>query len=118
LRATTAFNNELLARLRAIGGGAPDVNLVYVDLQALLDRIILDASALGYSNTTSYVLAQPAATADPNGYVFFDDIHPTAKTHALVASLITETLNPEPVIDSRPQQGGGPRAERAGGECD
>ncbi len=101
LRATTAFNNELTSRLRTIvNGAAADVNLVYLDLQGALDRIILDHKALGYSNVTSFVIAPAAAGGggDANNYVFFDDIHPTAKTHALLANAIIETLNPEPVI--------------------
>ncbi len=102
LRATTAFNNELTSRLRTIvsGAAAADVNLVYLDLQGALDRIILDHRALGYTNVTSFVIAPAAAGGggDPNNYVFFDDIHPTAKTHALLANAIIETLNPEPVI--------------------
>ncbi len=102
LRATTAFNNELTSRLRTIASGAAaaDVNLVYLDLQGALDRIILDHKALGYTNVTSFVIAPAVAGGggDPNNYVFFDDIHPTAKTHALLANAIIETLNPEPVI--------------------
>ena len=102
LRATAAFNAELTSRLRAIAGSAAaaDVNLIYLDLQGALDRIILDYKALGYTNVTSYVIAPAAAGGggDPNNYVFFDDIHPTAKTHALLANAIVETLNPEPVI--------------------
>ena len=110
LRASTAFNNELTSRLRTIVGGAAaaDVNLVYIDLQGALDRIVLDHRALGYTNVTSFVIAPAAAGGggDPNNYVFFDDIHPTAKTHALLANAIVETLNPEPVIGFSATLGG------------
>jgi uncharacterized protein YhjY with autotransporter beta-barrel domain len=59
------------------------------------------------SNVTSFVLAPASAGGggDPNNYVFFDDIHPTAKTHALLANAITETLNPEPVVGFSATQG-------------
>lgn len=109
LRASNAFNAELKARLRTIAAGnaASDVNVVYVDLQGALDRIILDYKSLGFSNVTSFVLAPASAGGggDPNNYVFFDDIHPTAKTHALLANAITETLNPEPVVGFSATQG-------------
>ncbi len=98
LRASTAFNTTLRGGLSTLAANATDVNIVYVDLQGLLDRVILDHRALGFSNATSYFLA-PAAlgggVGDPNGYVFWDDIHPTTKTHALLAAAIVEQLNPE-----------------------
>jgi outer membrane lipase/esterase len=100
LRATNAFNNELRAQLQALAASpaAADVNLLYVDLQGIIDRVVADYRVLGYNNASSYYLApaaQGGANGDPNGYVFWDDIHPTAKTHALLASIITEQLNPE-----------------------
>lgn len=98
LRATNAFNGQLRTRLAGLAAAAADVNLVYVDLQGILDRVALDFRALGYANATSSFLspaAQGGGQGDPNSYVFWDDIHPTAKTHALLASVITEQLNPE-----------------------
>lgn len=97
-RATAAFNGDFRARLAAIAAAAPDVNLVYVDLAAILERTVSDARALGYTNATTAYLAPPAAgggAGPPDGYIFWDDIHPTAKTHALLAAIITEQLSPE-----------------------
>ena len=59
---------------------------------------MLDYRAFGYANGTNYYLApaaQGGGVGDPNSYIFWDDIHPTAKTHALLATVITEQLNPE-----------------------
>jgi outer membrane lipase/esterase len=100
LRASNAFNNELRSRLQALAASpaAADVNLVYTDLQGIIDRIALDYRALGYANASSYYLAPSAGgggSGDPNNYVFWDDIHPTNRTHALLASIVTEQLNPE-----------------------
>lgn len=98
LRATNAFNGQLRSRLQTLAAAATDVNLVYVDLQGILDRVALDYRALGYANASNYYLApaaQGGGVGDPNSYVFWDDIHPTAKTHSLIASIITEQLNPE-----------------------
>jgi outer membrane lipase/esterase len=100
-RASTAFNNELRAQLATIANGVPDANVLYVDAQGVLDRMVKDAKTLGFTNTTSYYLApaaQGGGAGDPNGYIFWDDIHPTAHAHALVAAVITEQLNPEPVL--------------------
>lgn len=98
LRASNAFNAGLRGRLETMAATSTEVNFVYVDLLGLLDRVILDHRALGFTNATSFFLA-PAAlgggVGDPNNYVFWDDIHPTTKTHALLASAIVEQLNPE-----------------------
>lgn len=107
-RATLAFNNELRSRLGALAAGAPDVNLVFVDLQGVLDRIAADHRTLGFNNATSYALApaaQGGGQGDANGYVFFDDIHPTARTHALLAQVILEQLNPEVPLGAAAMQG-------------
>jgi outer membrane lipase/esterase len=97
LRATTAFNNELKSRLQALAAASPDVNFVYLDLHGVLDRLAADFRDFGYNNASSFVLAPVAqgGGGDPSGYVFFDDIHPTARTHALIANIVLEQLNPE-----------------------
>lgn len=97
-RASFAFNRELRARLEALAAAAPDLNLVYVDLEQIGDRIIRDSRALGLANTTAAYLA-PAelggGEGDPNRYMFWDEIHPTATTHALIGAIIVEQLNPQ-----------------------
>ena len=97
-RASNAFNNELRSRLGTIANASPDVNLVYVDLHGVTDFIAQEYRALGFSNASSFFLA-PAAlgggAGDPNSYVFWDDIHPTARMHALIAGVVVEQLNPE-----------------------
>ncbi len=109
LRATNAFNNEITSRLRTItsSAAAADVNVLYLDLQGVLDRLVLDYKAFGFTNVTSFVLAPAAAGGggDANNYVFFDDIHPTGKTHALLAQTVVEALNPEPVLGFAATQG-------------
>ncbi len=100
LRGTNAFNAELRNRLGAIAASplAADVNLVYTDLQGVLDTIVTRYREFGFANASSYYLAPAAAgggVGDPNSYVFWDDIHPTARTHELLAGVVTEQLNPE-----------------------
>lgn len=98
LRATNAFNNELRSRLGLLAQSAADLNITYVDVQSILDRMIQDHRSLGFSNATSFYLA-PAAQGGqqgtPDSYIFWDDIHPTAKTHSILAGIVTEMLNPE-----------------------
>jgi outer membrane lipase/esterase len=101
LRATNAFNNELRSRVGLLAQSAADLNIVYVDVQGVLDRMIQDARILGFSNTSSYYLApaaQGGGQGTPDSYIFWDDIHPTAKTHSILAGIVTEMLNPEAPI--------------------
>jgi outer membrane lipase/esterase len=108
LRATTAFNAELFGRLGRIAAGTADLNLTYVDVQGVLDRIVLDYQTLGYANNNRFFLApaaQGGGVGDPNSYIFWDDIHPSAKTHGLFAAIVNEELNPEPVIGFGGTQG-------------
>jgi outer membrane lipase/esterase len=98
LRASNAFNQELRARLQPIAAASADVNLIYLDLQGVLDRVVADYRVLGFTNASQPYLpvgGAPAGTGDPNNYVFWDDIHPTARTHAILAAIVTEQLNPE-----------------------
>ena len=92
-----AYNAEFDSRLRAITSGAPDVTLTRIDAAALIARIQVDFRALGFANATSGIIL-PGGGGDPSGYVFFDGVHPSATTHALLARVVTEALNPEPAI--------------------
>ncbi len=95
-----AYNSEFDSRLRAIAAGAADVTITRIDAAALIARIQIDFKALGFANATSGIIlpASAGGGGDPSGYAFFDGIHPSAKTHQLLANVVTEALNPEPVV--------------------
>jgi outer membrane lipase/esterase len=95
-----AYNTEFDARLKALAAGAPDVRITRIDAAALIARIQADYKALGFANATSGLIlpASQGGGGDPSGYAFFDGIHPSAKTHQLLARVVTEALNPEPVV--------------------
>jgi outer membrane lipase/esterase len=95
-----AYNSEFDSRLRAIAASAPDVTITRIDAAALIARIQVDFKALGFANATSGLIlpASAGGGGDPSGYAFFDGIHPSAKTHQLLANVVIEALNPEPVV--------------------
>jgi phospholipase/lecithinase/hemolysin len=95
------FNTDLGAALRAIvASGAASID--YVDTYGLLDTAIANPAAYGFTNVTQPVWSgnltdshsgRLAATgAAQNGYLFFDDLHPTSAGHALLAGAVTQTL--------------------------
>jgi phospholipase/lecithinase/hemolysin len=95
------FNSDLGSALQAMmaSGGA---KIDYVDTYGLLNMAVANPAAFGFTNVTQPVwtgnLTSPtsgtlAATGSAqNGYLFFDDLHPTAAGHALLAASVTRTL--------------------------
>ena len=95
------YNADLGAALRTIvASGAASVD--YVNTYALLDAAVANPAAYGFSNVTQPVWTggltpgsggtlNATGTAQ-NGYLFFDDLHPTAEGHALLAAAVTNSL--------------------------
>ena len=95
------FNAELgVALQQIVASGAASVD--YVDTYGLLDKAIASPAAYGFTNVTqplwtgsftSSSSGKLAATGTgQSGYLFFDDLHPTAAGHNLLASSVTQTL--------------------------
>jgi len=95
------YNADLAASLHQImTSGAASIDLI--DVYTLLNGVIANPVANGFTNVTQPVwtgtLADPhsgvlnASGAAQNGYLFFDDLHPTAAGHALLASAVTQSL--------------------------
>jgi phospholipase/lecithinase/hemolysin len=74
----------------------------YVNTYAMLDAAVANPSAYGFTNVTqpvwngnltdSHSGTLAATGAAQNGYLFFDDLHPTAAGHALLADGVTQSL--------------------------
>lgn len=99
-RGSLAYNAEFDARLAPIASGAADVTITRINAGAVIAQVQRDYKAIGYANASAGLILPAAAGGggDPNGYVFFDGVHPTARTHQLIADVVTEALNPEPVL--------------------
>jgi phospholipase/lecithinase/hemolysin len=76
------------------------VNLKLLNTYALLDNIVTSPSSFGLTNVTDSCLntsVTPATVcSDPNQYLFWDDQHPTAAGHLLVADEARAAVTPEP----------------------
>lgn len=97
-----SFNEEIKARLSAT------TNVTLVDLGALFSGIIDKAATFGLTNVRQEYLGILQAGGNPGdvgGYLFWDGIHPTTKTHAILATALTEALNPEFVLGTAAVQG-------------
>ncbi len=99
------YNSFLAASLASLKGALPGVNIIEVDAAALLRGAVANPAAFGLENVTDPCVQtgcflNPAI--DPNTYLFWDPVHPTASVHEVVAMTVMEeseeSLTPPPPI--------------------
>lgn len=87
-----AFNGAL-AQAASELDRLPGFSLTEFDTAALLHQAVTSPGEFGFSNTTGTCLLLSSC----QGYVFFDPVHPTARTHALLGDHFFAALDvPEP----------------------
>lgn len=100
------FDNALVSSLAPLAAG-DSISISVLNTFALLDTIVADPSAYGFTNVTSPcytgTYAGFADSADPgtecptpDQYLFFDGEHPSAAGQALVADAAFSLVTPEP----------------------
>ncbi|MBZ5727671.1 MAG: SGNH/GDSL hydrolase family protein [Acidobacteriia bacterium] len=87
---TDAFNAALQASLPA--------GVTYFDTAALLRAVVSNPGAFGFTNVTDPCLNLATSTVcnNPNQFLFWDDLHPTTATDAIVAGDFAAAAVPEP----------------------
>ncbi|HUJ98077.1 MAG TPA: SGNH/GDSL hydrolase family protein [Stellaceae bacterium] len=110
-RLTDAYDAALEAALRDLPGRL-HINLVWVDFWTAVARAFAAPQRLGFTDITEPCLVHDRSgyrqCAEPEKYVFWDDIHPTARGHlflaaAALAAYATASQSPRP-----PQQAAQP----------
>ena len=92
---SVAFNAQLTAILGQLAAGLPAISIVPFDAFGLLASIVADPEAYGMSNVTSACVTPsepPFACRQPDEFLFWDGIHPTRATHAIVAQQVMGLL--------------------------
>jgi outer membrane lipase/esterase len=89
---SVAFNNGLAANLPGLASFL-GVNIITLDAFGFLNNAIAGAPGNGFTNTTApcYV-SGPTACANPNEYIFWDGIHPTAAAHQLLGNYAASVI--------------------------
>ena len=90
ISAAAAQHNADLAAQIATLEATLGVNIISFDLFGIFDDVITDPSAFGISNVTDACIETDCL--DPDSYLFFDGIHPTATVHQVMGQLAYERL--------------------------
>ena len=91
---TALFNGNLAAALTGVTGG----NIISLDAFSLTTLIVANPAAFGLTNATDRCLAGDDVTvcANPGDHLFWDDLHPTAAGHELIAQNALAAVVPVP----------------------
>jgi phospholipase/lecithinase/hemolysin len=92
---TQGFNANLSGVLAQLPAGLPGVSFARLDAYELLNTIVADPAAYGLTSVTAACLTPndaPFSCQHPNEYLFWDGIHPTKATHALLAQEAARVL--------------------------
>ena len=90
--AGTTFNSALLASLMTTAAGRPNTNIILMDLYKIGPTITANPGWFGLSNVTDACFNGVTACANPDSYMYWDGVHPTAAGHRLLAALANDYL--------------------------
>lgn len=85
------FNGALAAQvLPGLRAASPGMNIYYVDLNALTNEIVANPASFGFTNIQMPCypfFSAPSAPVcgTPGTYLWWDELHPSAATHAVIA---------------------------------
>jgi outer membrane lipase/esterase len=99
------FNSALVSGAESLAS-TDGLNLSILNTYALLDTIVANPTSYGFTNVTAPCLTGAidysggTVCATPNQYLFWDELHPTAAGHAIIADAVLPLVTPEPASSS------------------
>ena len=90
--AGSTFNSGLQAALMATAAARPNTNIILFDLAKVSDVLANRPDLFGLTNVTEACFNGVTVCANPNSYLYFDGVHPTAAGHRLIAALSGDYL--------------------------
>ncbi len=93
---SASYNSGFNSVINGLRSGLVGEDIRTLDTFSLLNTVVANPAAYGFTNVTSNCLASgPACT--PDSYLFWDTIHPTARGHQLIANAAYSVVAvPEP----------------------
>ncbi|WP_298161547.1 SGNH/GDSL hydrolase family protein [Brevundimonas sp.] len=90
--AGSTFNSGLQTALMATAAARPNTNIILFDLAKVSDTLAANPGRFGLTNVTDACFNGVTVCANPDSYLYFDGVHPTAAGHRLVATLANDYL--------------------------
>ena len=90
--AGSTFNSQLQTALLATAATRPNTNIILFDLAKVSDLLAGSPGRFGLTNVTQSCLVGATLCANPDSYLYFDGVHPTAAGHRLIAALSNDYL--------------------------
>ena len=95
---TQSYNSALQENVEAFDGENPDITVYFMDIFELFKEISEAPDEYGFSNVDaicpSFLVADDFDNDD--GYLFWDDIHPTTEAHEKIAEEVKTLVAPNP----------------------
>ena len=92
---TEQHNAALEATLDDLSNNLNDINLIPLDVYSLYNDMLANPEEFGLTNTSDSYLDSPnlGTRNNPDEYLFWDQVHPTAAVHEIFAESALELLN-------------------------
>lgn len=88
----TTFNSALLSRLMTTAAARPNTNIIMMDLYKISDPLAANPGRFGLTNATNSCFNGVTVCSNPDGYLYWDGVHPTAAGHRLISQLAVDYL--------------------------
>lgn len=93
---TQRHNAGLAASLESLRQKFGDIDIRYIDVNALFNLVYNSPAKYGLENVTQACLSDGNVCDRPNEYLFWDGIHPSTATHQLLVQLASSKLTSTP----------------------
>ena len=84
-----SFNSQLAAAMTSLDAQLP-IKVYQLDVERMFTEVLANPSAYGFTNVTSPAMNN---AANPDQYLFWDDVHPTRIGHRQVAGRVTDLID-------------------------
>lgn len=92
---TNNHNSQLQTALQGLAAQNRNLNIIPLDVNALFTEVLADPNRFGFTNLSEPCFNRQAGTVcqNPDTYLFWDGIHPTARAHQLIGEYAAAVIN-------------------------